>query len=463
MLPKNLKYGTKIESSLARSYRTNLQPQNGTGPYNLGDTIILNLSTRNNLVMVPNESYLKFKVTITSGAASNAFRWDSAGAHGIIQRIRIFHGSNLISDVDNYNLLAKMLFDIQVPSDATYGKFNAISGTRGDLSVALPTVSSTFNNSELTGIKLPVYQANSGERIGGNNSNVTDSGSSVSETYCINLISLVGSLCSQSYIPLFGMTSAPLRVEIQLVDTANKALAINGTVTSIQLSNVEYVANFIELGDGAMGMIYDSLQGQPLQLCFPDYRNYQYSYSLTQNVQTSITFPIPAKFSSLKAIFVTIRDKGTGATTFFPCSSVTQGISSYQFRIGSQIMPSKPPSTLQEMFCEVLKAIGSISDLHHTPSIDKISYQLASSVANVDSTTNVSSVNSGSFYVGLDLENYSSADKSSLFSGYNSNTDDIYFVGDFLNTSNAVTTRFDAFANFDVVLVCENGTCYVKF
>ena len=41
MLPKNLNYGSKVESSAARSYRTNIQPQNGTGNYNGGDTIIL--------------------------------------------------------------------------------------------------------------------------------------------------------------------------------------------------------------------------------------------------------------------------------------------------------------------------------------------------------------------------------------------------------------------------------------
>ena len=32
-----------------------------------------------------------------------------------------------------------MLFDIQVPSDATYGKFNILCGTRNDLVVQLPT------------------------------------------------------------------------------------------------------------------------------------------------------------------------------------------------------------------------------------------------------------------------------------------------------------------------------------
>jgi len=45
-------------------------------------------------------------------------------------------------------------------------------------------------------------------------------------------------------------------------------------VSSIALSNVEYVANYIELSDVAMGMIQQSLQGQPLQFVVPSYRNY---------------------------------------------------------------------------------------------------------------------------------------------------------------------------------------------
>ena len=62
MLPKQLKYGSKIESAMAQSYRSNIQPQNGTGPYSLGQTIIINIPTANNLVLAPTESYLKFYV-----------------------------------------------------------------------------------------------------------------------------------------------------------------------------------------------------------------------------------------------------------------------------------------------------------------------------------------------------------------------------------------------------------------
>ena len=133
MLPKNLAYGSKVESASARSYRTNIQPQNGTGNYNAGDTIIINIPTRNNLVYVPCESYLKFTHTVTAGGADvNYARFDSCGAHGLIQRIRVFHGSNLLSDIDNYGLLSKVLFDLQVPTDSAHGKFNILAGTRSD-------------------------------------------------------------------------------------------------------------------------------------------------------------------------------------------------------------------------------------------------------------------------------------------------------------------------------------------
>ena len=64
MLPKQLKYGSKVESAAAKSSRVNIAPNNGTGPYNLGDTMIINIPTRQNLVLVPDQSYLKFTAFI---------------------------------------------------------------------------------------------------------------------------------------------------------------------------------------------------------------------------------------------------------------------------------------------------------------------------------------------------------------------------------------------------------------
>ena len=126
MIPNNSAYGSKVESASGRSYRTNIQSQNGTWNYNPWDNIIINIPTRNNLVYVPRESYLKFTNTVkvggVGGAASNYTRFYSCGAHGLIQRIRVFNGSSVLSDIDNYGLLSKILFDLKVSSDSSYGK-----------------------------------------------------------------------------------------------------------------------------------------------------------------------------------------------------------------------------------------------------------------------------------------------------------------------------------------------------
>ena len=479
MLPKNLKYGSKIESAYARSMRSNIQPQNGTGNYNPGDTIIINLPTRSGLCLVSSESYLRFNFNVTNGTDTNAFRWCSGGASGCIQRIRTFHGSNQLEDIDNYGMLTKMLYDLQMPSDANYGRNNILNGTRND------HVYNTYNISTVNGTDAAttqtlanalktalntnrsVFQINSGDRVE-TISGLVASGGTASATYCLSLVSLVGLLCSQNYLPLFEMTSAPLRLEITLVDSIVKALnCLNTTgVTNFFLNNVEFIANFIELSDPAIAMIKDSLGGQPLQFVVPQYRNYVYNQPFANTTSYSLAIPIAAKFSSLKALFITVRDQNTGAATYFPYSSVSRKILEYQFRIGANVFPSKAPNTLPEMFAEALKAIGSLSDINHQPSIEKNSYYLVNSLNTaelLDTSSSISNQQSGSFYIGIDLESYANADKSSLFSGYNTNTSDIYAMLTYGAQTAAGNMRFDTFANFDCVIICENNTAYCKF
>lgn len=476
MLPKNLKYGSKVESAPARSSRSNIQPQNGTGNYNLGDQITFNIPTRSNLVMVPTECYMKFNLVLKSGGDDNCFRWDSCGAHGLIQRIRVYHGSNLLEDIDNYGMLAKILFDLQVPTDATYGKLNVTTGTRNDLVVKKTYADAAALTTGVTNGTLSAYQVNSGDCLLRNDAGVAttgaieNNGTTFETTYCLNLISVIGSLCSQSYFPLFACTSSSLRVEIQLVDSIVKAMATEkglavGAIPSFTMSNVEYVGNFIELSDIAMSMISDNLQGQPLQFVIPQYKNFASSqWNLAVGSDTQISIPIPAKYSSLKLLLASCRDKGTGALKCMPFSSVSAKIQQYTFRIGPNVFPPKAPSTLSEMFSECLKAMGSISDLNYHPSIEKTSYfQDYSKVGATGDDPEYNAVPSGSFYIGLDLENYSSASKDSIFAGYNSNTDDIYLSINYKAQANAITPRFDIFACFDCVYVFENNTAYIRF
>jgi len=453
MLPKLLKFQGKVESAQSKSHRTNIAPQNGTSTYSLGDTVIINIPTKNNLFLASTESYLKFNLVInnTSGAA-NSYKLDSAGAHGLIQRIRIFSGSNILEDSDSYGLLAKMLFDLQQPTDSAYGKNNILCGTRADMTCTTNTAGAYTQNALVS-----VYNTNSGEVVG---SAIAAAASTTSRTYCLNLISIVGSLNSGNYFPLGFCTSSSIRVEIQLIDQVQKFVACTSNTSTISLSNVEYVANFVELNDQAVSLIKESLQGEPLSFVVPSYRNYQYTYAIANGSGTQVNVPIPAKFSSLRSIICCTRDKGTGTVNYFPQSSVKFGISSYYFRLGSQIVPTKMPDNTTEMFAEVIKAIGSIGDINHQPSIDLFTYTLDTSTNNADTVLNA---NSGSFYIGLDCESYAGADKSVLFSGYNSNTDDIYLTVNYAGTAGAGNLRFDSFGLFDEVLVFQNDTCYAKF
>ena len=436
MLPQTLKYTGKVESAPAQSYRTNIQPQNGTGPYTSSNTIILNIPTANNLVLCPTESYLKFKLTLNN---TSTFRFDSCGAHGLIQRLRIFHGSNLLQDIDNYGLLlAKMLFALQVPDDANKGKYNILNGNRADINTT------------------------SGTTIFSGDGGLTTS--FTNRYFALNLVSILGTLCSSQYLPLFAMTSAPLRMELQLVASANQALCdLSGNIT-YQMDQVEYVGNFIKLSDSAMEMIHGSLSGSPIQIALPDWSNYQYTYALTNNTSTQVNMAIPAKYSSLKSIFVTVR-QNTGAQGFFPFSSTAQGLTSYFFRIGSQILPSKNPDNYAEMFAEVVKALGSMSDILYTPTISFATYFNSASAhldTQITTVANMATTNSGNFCIGIDLENYVNAPKSTIFAGYNSNTDDIFVVMNHTGVQTG-TVRYDAYACFDSVLVFENNTCYRKF
>jgi len=495
MLPKNLKYQSRVESAPAKSLRTNIAPQNGTGTYGFGDTIIINIPTRANLCLNTADSYLKFDVAFGSGTvAGQAIRWDSCGAHSVIQRLRIFSGSNLLQDIDNYALLAKILFDLQVPSDATYGKFSILAGTRPDLITQLPTLTAlataaggrdpagttaanigtaittlatdvnTSIQAVLTGANRQSLQINSGESL---TVAAADNGDTTSATYCLNLISLLGTLSNQ-YFPLFAATSAPIRLELQLAPNALSCInsvsaLVAGTGGIMKITNCEFVANMIELSDQAMSMIQSSLNGQPLQYVVPDYRNYQFTQTGLTNTSTVLQVPIPAKFSSLKSIFLTQRDK-LATLNYFPFSSVKAGISSYYFRVGANVYPQKAPDRLPEMFSEVLKAIGCMSNLDHHPSIEKFTYTLDSSTQCNTSALMVNS-SSGSFYIGIDLENYANSSnyKESVFSGYNSNTEDIYAVITLTPPAAVTSLRIDAFAMFDEVLVFDNNTAFVRF
>ena len=140
MIPTNLKYQSKVESASGRRYLTQIQPQ-GSTTFGVGETITINIPTRNNTALIPSESYLKGQFNLSCSTASvTAATFESAGVHGMIQRIRVFHGSNLLEDIDNYSQLAKIMYDFQASDDTVKGRFAVTSATNPQYNVTSGTI-----------------------------------------------------------------------------------------------------------------------------------------------------------------------------------------------------------------------------------------------------------------------------------------------------------------------------------
>jgi hypothetical protein len=448
MIPANLKYQSKVESAPARRYLTQIQPQGGTGLYNPGDTITINIPTRNNTCLIPSESYLRGTVNLISvGTAPTSSALESCGWHQFIQRIRVFHGSNLLEDIDNYGQLAKILYDFQAPEDAVKGRFAITSGTNEDYSgvgtgaAALQNVRSVNRGRAFTTAQFPIAAAGT------------------AYPFAINLVSLVGALAGEKYLPLWEMTAAPLRVELVLQSSLIRAMMVEGGAgLNFTVGGVNYCGEFLELPDSAVAAI-KSGSSNPMQMVVPSWRSYTNSAAIT-TAGTQVSFPIPAKFSSLKNIVVATRTTA-GTAAQYPSSHCRFGLSSYNFRVGSEVLPSTAPTSVPEIYSEAIKCFGSLADLQVQPSIDNTAYSL--DVPNtVAGLTEASTEDSGAFLVGIDMEIYQNAEKASIFAGTNTNTSDIFYIANHTPAGN-VTILQTAFAVFDQVLVYENGVCYARY
>ena len=71
------------------------------------------------------DTVLKCTLNIANAAECTA-NLDRGGVAGVIQRLRLFHGSTLLSDIDNYGNLVNMMTTLQQSSDSCAGKLQRL-------------------------------------------------------------------------------------------------------------------------------------------------------------------------------------------------------------------------------------------------------------------------------------------------------------------------------------------------
>jgi hypothetical protein len=335
---------------------------------------------------------------------------------------------------------------MQAPDDTVKGRFSVTTGTN-----PVYNVIDTSNN---------VGAINRGAR------QAMISGT-LEVPFAINLISLVGSLCGDKYLLLDQMSASPLRVEIVLRPSLVSSMLVKaGSATNMRftITRLQYVGEFLEVNDSTLAAIKAG-SSSPMQMVVPSVRSYTNSGVIPQSTNTTIQFPIPAKFSSLKSIVVVARTSN-GADAIYPLSHLKLGLLQYFFRVGAEVLPSTAPSSVPEYFNEVCKCFGSIADLQLQPSVDFTSYTTDAPTAAVADSTAALIANSGSFVTGIDMQVYSNTNLSTIFAGTNTNNVDTYYVAEYNQSTvggPGATVLQTAFATFDQVLVFEGGNCYARY
>ena len=467
-LPKNLLYANKVNASAARAYTSNIQPT-GASSYSPNDTCILNIPCNPNTVLSGADSFLKFSVTVTNGATANGLvRMSKAGAHGLIQRVRLFSPNGvLLEDVSEYGNLLSVLATHQRSADKNSGVGSVSEG----FDESVPLIQCTGTNTtasvgavlnSVRGLRIvnPLYS--DAVTLGAN-------AVSTAVTFAIPLVSIVGSL-TDKYFPLFAASGmGALRLEIQFASNASIPFVCPSVLSTFTISNLEYIGQFIELSDQAIGTIRASLGGGDLAMAVDRWSNISYSASLA-NATTQIAMPVPFKYSSITSLLLTQRLQSTlgpASADFDAYSSAHFNILEYYINLGSMTVPTKRPNDLAQIFNLYQQALGSPGDIGYAPNVCRQQYITQPLV--VVSTETPGALNPDlnciqpSFALGMDMSSYPSSDSSGMFSGFNSQAVDIFWNIIYNANSTTPNIRYDAYCGHQAVLTFGANGVQIRY
>lgn len=487
-ISSDCQYNLKPSAVRSRSYRASVATTNKSS-FNPGDTAILYVpGGRRNTYLDTTQTYIRFTaknndatVSTTGGLTANEvlFNLDNNGAC-FINRLDIFHGSNLIETLQNYNQLMTVFLDTNInPAQklglsTAYGTCSTV-GTLGTSNVNGEfTLTSTFTGATATDT------SRAGAILKGT---TFASGSSVAVnqqlTFCMPIISGCIGLGSEKFLPL-GKLNDDIRCEFTF-ETQNAAVVYSGKSSSPAawtITSFELELCVVELSDEGQAMVdsYTSPE-MPIYIHSNSWRGY--SSNIPAGQQGGISILVPARFGSLKTIYLCPRrgTEITSATSYSLSSRINPNFAQYWWRVGSALLPAKyvvlESSTgsattggYAEAFMELQKTFHSVSSPENASCLPISIYNVRDS-SNADVTAGVLVAKTGKdsyqngFLIGQELESFALR-SDVLLSGYNTLSQQVFFEAQ-INTATAVAYTFNFFAGFDQILVIENGIMSVRF
>jgi len=386
------------------------------------------------------QSYLRFKVQ--NKDPTNSITFDGHGS-SVIRRLDIYHGSQLES-LENYNVLYACLRDSQLNGmDRVLG--GAIAS--GAAPLTEPTVDTTTASASAT--KPVTGSLPSTLRKGATIANSGAVGSSM--VVAFPLVSAILGANSEKYLPLGALGAAQLRMDIQLEDVAQAFLS--SSTIQYEILECEFVMTVVEVDSMAQAMI-DQATGGVYMISAHSFRGF------TGNVASgngSAAINVPARFSSLNALYVSHRNQDcvNGSTHPSITNRSRANLRKAQLRVGSLTVPQRPikcDESSAEAYLETMKAFHSVSAIQSHTSFLPGEYI-------VDNATTTSS--RGSFLLGIELSAF--AHKSdTIYNGTNTLQSPILAEFEYASTPADMVINF--FARYDKMLVIgTDGLLTAKF
>lgn len=433
-ITSDLNFSLKPSSTRSRSYRASILPTNKT-TFNPLDTCIIYVpGGRRNTYLDPGQSYVR--MTIKNNDLSNCYVDGHAGS--VINRIDIFHGSNLLETIQGYNVLTNYILDCQASQADRKGLAN------------------------LYGFDI------SGDRQG----QVIAGGGYA--TFCLPIFSGTVGVLSDKCLPI-GMLADDIRLEITF-ETANFGVVASATGYTPNWTVIDFQLELciIELSDEGENMVRSVANpDEPIFLHGSSWR--QYTSTLPAGTQGGFSTLVPARFASLKQIACLPRRGAEQVATSYSISSrVNPNIESYYWRIGATVIPSKNIVLINanntggftEAYAELLKSWHSLHTAQSSTCLGQEYNICEAGVAAagvVAASTGANSYKNG-FVIAQELESFAQRNDV-LLSGMNTLSSQIFFEctisGTLTATSTAYTLNF--MANYDHILVLERGLLSVKF
>ena len=500
-LPDDCNFTLKPSGVRARSYRSSILPTNGTA-FGAGGLAVLYVpGGRRNTYLDTTQTYIRYTIqnndntTATSGQ-NNDFYLDNTGAC-VINRFDCYHASNLLESVQQYNVLYNYISDANMNSaqklglSSAYGTASTVGSLVGTPAAGTSAVDISRQGQLVKGVDW-----------------VASASSAINQqiTVAMPILSGVIGLGSDKYLPI-GKLLDDIRCEITFESAAAAVVYTNASLpTSFKnsaipspfiISDIQLELCIVELSDDGERMVNEMTSPEhPIYLHHNSWRHYVSTLNSGQAGQYSTL--VPARFGSLKSLLLTPRPSiYSGASTGFNCYSLSgranPNFSTYNWRVGSNLIPSKnivlenstTTGGYAEGFMELQRAWHSLSSAQNASNLPLAIYNVCdnstsayaytpvsaiATVANAKATssgsTNAVSVPGTSWQYGFaihqELESFA-LKNSVLMSGMNTLSSQVFFETQINNATSTGAYTLNFFANYDGIVVLENGIMSVRF